>query len=247
MPREIYTLKFFWNFRYLVLGMLQIPEGPHCNLFLTKHEICGLKIRACMKRAFKSIILITCFFLCTSQSLINISFAANAKEKQGRLKARLRYDADLKYFDMGVKEVLSGDMIRLENDETLRLIGVNTPEVIEGNKLQFDSKISNIPVEVLKVMGNEAKCFIEKLIDGKRVRVEFDKKRKGNYGELLGYVFIISDKHNKKEVFLNAEVIKSGYTYKIDTTPNSRYMSLFEKLHGYAKDQSSQLWQQWQR
>ncbi|MCG2712483.1 MAG: thermonuclease family protein, partial [Candidatus Omnitrophica bacterium] len=165
---------------------------------------------------------------------------------QDRIKAKLRYNAELKYFDIGVKEILSGDMIRLENNENLRLIGVDTPELIEGNKLQFDSNVSDIPVEVLKVMGNEAKSFIENLINGKRVRIEFDKKRKDNYGDLLGYVFVISDKHDE-ELFLNAEVIKSGYTYKIDTAPNGRYMSLFEKLHEYAKDQNAQLWQQWRR
>ncbi len=200
-----------------------------------------------MKRILKSIILISFFLLFVGHCVINFSFAANAKEKQSRLKSKLRYDADFKYSDIGVKEVLSGDMIRLENDESLRLIGVDTPEIIDGNKLQFDAKVSNIPVEVLKVMGNEAKCFIEKLIDGKKVRVEFDKKRKDNYGVLLGYVFIIPDKNNKEEVFLNAELIKSGYTYKIDTTPNGRYMSFFEKLHEYAKGLSSQLWQQWRR
>ncbi|MFH1094045.1 MAG: thermonuclease family protein [Candidatus Omnitrophota bacterium] len=197
-----------------------------------------------MKRTFNSIILISCFLLLDAYCFSSSSFAANAKDREND---KLRYDADSQYLNLGVKEVLSGDMIRLENGEILRLIGVDTPEVTEGNKLQFDAKVSGIPIEVLKVMGNEAKCFIEKLIDGKKVRVEFDKKRNNNYGELLGYIFISPDKHDEEEVFLNAEVIKSGYTYKIDTTPNGRYMSLFEKLHGYAKAQSSQLWQQWRR
>ncbi len=200
-----------------------------------------------MKITFKPIIPITFFLLFVGICLVNISFAANTRQKQYGSKAKLRYDDSLKYLDVGVKEVLSGDMVRLENDEILRLIGVDAPELIEGNKLQFDAKVSHIPVEVLKVMGNEAKCFVEDLIDGKRIRVEFDKKKKDNYGDLLGYAFVLCDKYGEKEVFVNAEVIKKGYTYKINTFPNGRYMSLFDELHEYAKEHSSQLWQQWRR
>ena len=195
-----------------------------------------------MKSVHKPRILISWFLLLTCCCFVGSLFAANAKDK------RAYNNSNSKYFNIGIKEVLSGDIIRLDNDKLLRLIGIDTPEVMEGNRLQFDSKVSKIPEEVLRVMGNEAKCFIEKLIDGKRVRVEFDKKGKDNYGDLLGYVFILPEKSKGREIFLNAEVIKNGYTYKINTSPNSRYMSLFEKLHGYAeKAQTSQLWQQWRR
>lgn len=193
-----------------------------------------------MKIVIKSRVLITFCLLFVFGCFVSVSFAANAKDKHAFENS--------KYFDVSVKETLSGDVLRLDNDKLLRLIGVDTPEVVDGNKLQFDSKVSNIPEEVLRVMGNEAKCFIEDLIDGKRLRVEFDKKVKDNYGNLLGYVFILPEKHSGEEIFLNVEVIKSGYTYKIDSIPNDRYMSLFDKLHQNAeKAQNSQLWQQWRR
>ena len=193
-----------------------------------------------MKIFFKPGIFASLFLVPVYFGLVNCSFAANGNVHKS-------YQAKEKYFDIGVKEVLSGDMIRLEDDQCLRLIAIDTPEVIEGNKLQFDSKVSNIPVEVLMVMGNEAKSLVEQLVEGKRLRIEFDKKNKDNYGDLLGYVFIISGKNNK-EVFLNAEVIKNGYTYEIDSTPNNRYLSLFKKIHAdVEKSQTSQLWRQWRR
>ncbi len=185
--------------------------------------------------------LISGFLLLIYLGFVNCSFAAIKNDKNS-------YDSESNYFDIGMKEVLSGDLIILDNDRHLCLIGIDTPEVIEGNKLQFDSKISNVPEEVLRVMGNEAKCLLEDLIGGKRIRIEFDKKKENNYGDLLGYAFVIPEKKSEREVFLNAEIIKKGYTYEIDTTPNRWYMELFKKLHAEAKkSQTSKLWQQWRR
>lgn len=194
-----------------------------------------------MKKVLRARILMSWLLLLISCCLADFSFAARAKEKGD-------YSSDSQYFGVSIEEVLSGDMLRLDNGEVLRLIAIDTPEVIEGNKLQFDSKVSNIPIEVLRVMGNEAKSLVEKLLKDKRVRVEFDKKRKDNYGNLLGYLFALPEKKSQRELFINAEIIKNGYTYEIDSSPNRRYLSLFKKLHEAAgKSQDSQLWKQWRR
>ena len=161
--------------------------------------------------------------------------------------ANIRFNSE--YFDIAISEVISGDMLRMENGETVRLIGVDTPEVIDCNKLEFDSKISGVPIEVLKVRGNEARQFVVKMVENKRIRVEFDEKIKDNYGNLLGYVFLLPNRGNAQddEIFINAEIIKRGYSSRINTASNDRYADLFKRLHEYAKQMGSQLWEQWHR
>ena len=206
------------------------------------------KTEGYMLKLLRAVFILSCLLMLIFQHTINIAFAANIRKKKDRMNSKLRYAHDVKYLDIGVQKVLNGDTLRLENGETLRLIGIDTPELIDGNKLEFDSKVSNIPVVVLKVMGNEAMRFVEQLIDGKRIRIEFDKKRKDNYGDLLGYVFVIPEQpYNQEEIFLNAQIIKNGYTYQIDTTPNTRYSELFIKMHEHAKTINAELWQQWRQ
>jgi len=61
-----------------------------------------------------------------------------------------------------VRRVVDGDTLVLENKERVRLIGVDTPETKHPRK----------PVEYY---GKEATAFTKKMVQGKRVRLEFDQ------------------------------------------------------------------------
>ena len=60
-----------------------------------------------------------------------------------------------------VERVIDGDTLLMENSERVRLIGVNTPE----------TKHPRRPVEHF---GKEAAAFTRRMVEGKRVRLEFD-------------------------------------------------------------------------
>lgn len=89
--------------------------------------------------------------------------------------------------------VIDGDTIVVSIDgrlETVRLIGVDTPETKRG------------PAEP---GGPEASEFTRKMVEGQRVRLEYDKQLRGKYGRLLAYVYL------EDGTFLNAEIIQQGY------------------------------------
>ncbi|MBU4306178.1 MAG: thermonuclease family protein [Candidatus Omnitrophica bacterium] len=144
------------------------------------------------------------------------------------------------YYNIQVKEVLEGDTLLLENGKQLKLLGVDTPENQKCTKLLSDAKLSGIQTEVLEVMANEALQFTRNMVEGKRICVEFEETQADRYGTLLGYVYIIGE-----DVFLNAEIIKQGYTPLVNLALCLRYQDLFKELHEDIVSKSSGVWKQW--
>jgi micrococcal nuclease len=123
-----------------------------------------------------------------------------------------------------VVRVIDGDTVQLATGESLRYIGINTPETKHPRK----------PVEYF---GKEASAFNTKLVSGKDILVEFDVQKSDRYGRLLGYVFLLDG------TFVNAELVKQGYA-KVDTyPPNVRYSEVFRRLQAEAIKQGRGLWQ----
>lgn len=91
-----------------------------------------------------------------------------------------------------VKRVVDGDTLLLPNGDRVRLLGVDTPE----------TKKEGVPVQP---WGPEASAFTTTLVEGKTVRLEFDRERYDQYQRILAYVYI-------GEVFVNEEVIRQGFS-----------------------------------
>ena len=131
-------------------------------------------------------------------------------------------------FDV-VERVVDGDTLLLQSGERVRLIGVDTPETKHPSK----------PVQYF---GKEASAFTRRMVEGKRVRLEFDqgnvvRGHKDRYGRTLAYVFL------EDGTLLNAEIIKQGYGHAYTQFPFSR-MEEFRRLEREAQEQGSGLWQQ---
>jgi len=173
--------------------------------------------------------------------LAGIIYLETGKCAAHSLAAQVSVNEDA-YQNIKVVEVLRGDTVRLENGELLHLIGVSAPECKKTNKRYGDSKMTGIPESVLEVMGNEVIQFTRNLIENKYICVEFDVEQRDQYGTLMGYVFL-----PEEDVFVNAEIIRQGYTSGIITSPNDRYKSMFMKLYTEAKQRSEGIWRQWQR
>jgi micrococcal nuclease len=83
-------------------------------------------------------------------------------------------------FDV-VERVVDGDTLVLQSGERVRLIGVDKPETKHPSK----------PVQYF---GKEASAFTRRMVERKRVRLEFDQANtarghKDRYGRTLAYVF----------------------------------------------------------
>ena len=135
-----------------------------------------------------------------------------------------------------VSRVVDGDTLKLSDGERVRLIGVDTPEVHYSDKLLRDAKKSGKDVSDIQAMGQKASDFTKSLVSGKRVRLEFDVKRRDRYGRLLAYVYLLSGE------FVNAEIVKAGYAQPMTIPPNVKYAELFQKLYQEARENKRGLW-----
>lgn len=121
-----------------------------------------------------------------------------------------------------VKRVINGGTIQLSNGERVRLIGVDTPETKHPKK----------PVEYF---SKEASAFTKKMVEGKRVRLEYDWQSKDKYGHTLAYVYL------KDGTFLNAEIIKQGYGHAYTKFP-FKYIEEFKQYERKARENKRGLW-----
>lgn len=140
------------------------------------------------------------------------------------------------YNDISVTRVIDGDTLQIETGERVRLIGIDTPEVHESDKLYRDSQRTRQDVNTIKAMGQRAWRFTRDLVEGKRVRLEFDAQRYDKYDRLLAYVYL------KDGRFVNAEIVKEGYASLMSIPPNVKYEDLFLKLSQEARNQKRGLW-----
>ena len=123
-----------------------------------------------------------------------------------------------------VTRVIDGDTIVLDGYERVRLIGVDTPETVHPTK----------PVERF---GKEASAFTRRMVEGKKVRLEYDQDTKDRYGRTLAYVYLEDD------TFLNAEIIKQGYGFAYTKYP-FKYMEEFREYQREAREEGRGLWKE---
>ena len=118
----------------------------------------------------------------------------------------------------------------------MRLIGIDTPEIHDSAKLYKDAKRSGQDKETIKKLGMQSFAFTKKLVEGKRVRLEFDLERYDRYKRLLAYIYL------KDGTFVNAEIVRQGYASLLTIPPNVRYADLFLKEYRRARDNKRGLW-----
>ncbi len=112
-----------------------------------------------------------------------------------------------------VSEIIDGDTIKLINGQTLRLLGINTPE-------------KSMP------FCKEATEFLKKLIQNKSIQIE--SRGVGKYGRTLAYIFI-DDKNINKEIL--AQGFATLYYYEKDN-----YYAELEQAEEFARLNQKGLW-----
>ena len=163
-------------------------------------------------------------------------------------KSRLHYDSDEAKFQMKfgktynyenilVKRAVDGDTLVLESGERVRLIGIDTPELHESKKLYRDAQRSGEDIKTIQGMGKRAADFTKSLVEGKRVRLEFDVDRYDKYKRLLAYVYLVDD-----GTFVNAKIVEEGYASLMTYPPNVKYADEFVKLYRQARENNRGLW-----
>ncbi|MBF0331072.1 MAG: thermonuclease family protein [Candidatus Omnitrophica bacterium] len=146
---------------------------------------------------------------------------------------------DKTYPDVKVVYVFDGDTIKLADGEKVRFIGIDTPESSRNKKLLRDAGRSGRDVQQILEMGHQAAVYTRSLLDGRRVRLDFDIQRRDKYGRLLAYVYRVDD-----GLFINEEIIKNGYAYPMTIPPNIRHAEEFKRSFRQARKSRLGLWAQ---
>jgi len=121
-----------------------------------------------------------------------------------------------------VTRVIDGDTIEVEGGQKVRYIGINTPETGQA-------------------LADEATNKNKELVEGKQVKLVKDVSETDKYGRLLRYVYVLTSIH-EEPVFVNAELVKSGYANAATYPPDVAHAEEFKDLERQARESQVGLW-----
>lgn len=132
------------------------------------------------------------------------------------------------YTYYSVTSVVDGDTIKISmngKEETLRLIGIDTPETVDPRK----------PVQCF---GKEASNKAKELLSGKKVRIEMDATQddRDKYGRLLAYTY------REDGLFYNQYIIEQGYAHEYTYNTPYKYQAEFKAVQKSAQENQRGLW-----
>jgi len=127
-----------------------------------------------------------------------------------------------------VTKVVDGDTFWIDNMHPeglkIRFIGIDAPE----SRNAFKKK--------KQFYGKESKEYLENLLNGQKVRLEFDVDSLDQLERTLAYVFLENGE------MVNELIVKSGNGILMTITPNIKYEDLFLKAQTYARENKLGLW-----
>ncbi|WP_288097147.1 thermonuclease family protein, partial [Hydrotalea sp.] len=104
-----------------------------------------------------------------------------------------------------VKEIISPEKVRLNNDLTIKLIGIKEDPIING----------------------DATNFLKEKTKGKRVFIRYDEVKHDKENNLLCYLYL------ENKTFINAHLIKNGLV-QVDSKTEFKYKDKFQQLFNQA-------------
>src|SRR5215218_3176187 len=127
-----------------------------------------------------------------------------------------------------VSKVTDGDTIHVHiggGDETVRLIGIDTPETVD-------------PRQPVQCFGKEASNRTKELLPiGTKVRLVRDVEARDRYHRLLAYVYRVKD-----DLFVNLSLAEDGYADLLTYPPNVAHVDDFTKAVREAREAGRGLW-----
>jgi len=124
--------------------------------------------------------------------------------------------ADVTKITIKISKVLDGDTIETVSGETIRYIGINSPE--KGDPFFED-----------------ATKFNESLVLGKNVVLDFDVEKNDRYKRTLAYVFVW-------DKLVNLEMVKSGWAVPQTIPPNVIYQDKIVAAQKESREKCLGIW-----
>ena len=124
-----------------------------------------------------------------------------------------------------VVRVSDGDTLKLQDGRSVRVLGINAPEIAHGKN-------------VGQPFGRESRAAAQALIGASKgkVRLGFEQERHDHYGRLLAHVY---DSRGRS---LAAAQLRAGMALQIAVPPNTAHMRCLSRLELIARNKSLGLW-----
>lgn len=123
-----------------------------------------------------------------------------------------------------IERVIDGDTVETAAGDSIRLLGVDTPEIDwENNNSEF--------------YAEEARQFTLKNLDNQKVLLEYDQEKEDQYGRILAYIYQDGQNFNQK-------LLEDGYATLMIVEPNDKYEAEFKNAAAGARESKKGLWSQ---
>ncbi len=126
-----------------------------------------------------------------------------------------------------VARVVDGDTIVLKIDgyhRKIRLIGIDAPESVHNDPEK------NTPE------GEAASLYLENLLEGRDVRVEYDVSYRDRFDRDLCYCFLPDG------TFINLAIVRAGHANLMTMPPNVKHATLFKQALADAQKDKLGMW-----
>ena len=137
--------------------------------------------------------------------------------------------------EVAVKRAVDGDTLEispdLEGTDTVRLIGLDTPEMATDE------------AAVPEPYAEEAAAFTAESLEGEKVFLELDEGLKDDYGRLLAYAWLgdpVTDPGNA--VLFNESLLREGYATLFTVEPNVLYEDRLAAAEDAARSEGLGIW-----
>jgi endonuclease YncB( thermonuclease family) len=129
-----------------------------------------------------------------------------------------------------VIKVVDGDTIDVlinGQKQTVRLIGINTPETVD-------------PRRPVQCFGKEASNETKRLLEGKQVYLTKDVSETDKYNRILRLVYLPLE--NGQMLFVNDYLVRQGFANNYPYPPDVKYDDQFRQAEKEAREQKKGLW-----
>lgn len=124
-----------------------------------------------------------------------------------------------------VARVSDGDTLKLQDGRSVRVLGINAPEITHGQNMG-------------QPFGRESRAAAQAFIDASKgsVRLGFERETHDRYGRVLAHVY---DSRGRS---LAAAQLRAGMALQIAVPPNTAQMQCLAKMELVARNASVGLW-----
>ena len=156
-----------------------------------------------------------------------------------------------------VIKVFDGDTIVVSPYEKVRIIGIDTMEVHDGEKLSRQARIYKLKEKEIKKQGDRGKKIAEKLLGGKFVRLAPGREAHDDYGRTLAYVYftmpedkfakVMGEKYSgprpapERQYMFDRVMVQYGWAQALTHYPFD-YLNEFVELETSAKKNRLGIW-----